>query len=56
MKTTFALLVLASFALTGCATQPAATTAQVVDTPSKTVKAEYDVPITASRTQRSNVQ
>ncbi|MRV75912.1 hypothetical protein GJ700_29785 [Duganella sp. FT92W] len=58
MKTTLALLVFASLALTGCATQPAATTAQAqaVTTPSQMMKAEYDTPITASREARRTVQ
>jgi starvation-inducible outer membrane lipoprotein len=56
MKTTLALLVFASFALTGCATQPETTQAQALDTPSKMMKAEYDAPITASRLPSSKVQ
>lgn len=56
MKTTLAWLVVASFALTGCATQPDTSQAQALDTPSKVVKAEYDQPITASRLPRTKVQ
>lgn len=56
MKTTLALLAFASFALTGCATQPEALQAQALDTPSKMVKAEYNESITASRTPRTKVQ
>jgi hypothetical protein len=58
MKSTIALLAFASFALTGCATQPAAPVAQAQApaTPSQVVKAEYDVPITASREARRTVQ
>ncbi|MBY0241804.1 MAG: hypothetical protein K2X55_21075 [Burkholderiaceae bacterium] len=58
MKTTLALLVFASFALTGCATQPEGqqAQAQTLDTPSKMMKAEYDAPITASRLPRTKVQ
>lgn len=58
MKTTLALLVFASFALTGCATQPEGQQdqAQTLDTPSKMVKAEYDEPVTGSRLPRRKVQ
>lgn len=58
MKTTLALLAFASFALTGCATQPEARQAQAqsLDTPSQMVKAEYDEPLTASRLPRSKIQ
>lgn len=58
MKTMLALLAFASFALTGCATQPetAQAQAQTLDTPSKMVKAEYDAPITASRLPSTKVQ
>ena len=56
MKTTLALLVFASFALTGCATQPDIQQAQALDTPSKVMKAEYDAPLTASRLAPTKVQ
>ena len=54
MKITLALLVSASFALTGCATQPDTQMARVqaAETPSQTMKADYNDTLTAARQPR----
>ena len=54
MKITLALLVAASFALTGCATQTDTQMARVqaVETPSQMMRAEYNDTLTAARQPR----
>lgn len=48
MKTTLALLALASLTLSGCAVQPAAQE-QALNTPSKAVSIQYDASIAGPR-------